>query len=201
MLVWNHISNDEKSGARITVMRRVLFWLTCALLATALAACETVQEATVRDAAVVAPVAPAGPDPVQEPTDVKYYPSDEPVRMGLEHFNRGNFGLSQRYFKDGVEKAPRDVTAWVGLAASYDRLRRFDLADQAYAAAMRLGGETVQILNDQGYSYMLRGNLTAARRKFEKAYSLDPTNPVIANNLELLNGSRRIIERSTNNQP
>jgi Tfp pilus assembly protein PilF len=201
MLVWNHISNDEKSGARITVMRRVLFWLTCALLATALAACETVQEATVRDAAVVAPVAPAGPDPVQEPTDVKYYPSDEPVRMGLEHFNRGNFGLSQRYFKDGVEKAPRDVTAWVGLAASYDRLRRFDLADQAYAAAMRLGGETVQILNDQGYSYMLRGNLTAARRKFEKAYSLDPTNPVIANNLELLNGSRRFIERSPNNQP
>jgi Tfp pilus assembly protein PilF len=201
MLVWNHISNDQKSGARITVMRRVLFWLTCALLATALAACETVQEATVRDAAVVAPVAPAGPDPVQEPTDVKYYPSDEPVRMGLEQFNRGSYGLAQRYFKDAVEKAPRDVTAWVGLAASYDRLRRFDLADQAYAAAIRLGGESVQILNDQGYSYMLRGNLTAARRKFEKAYSLDPTNPVIANNLELLNGSRRFIERSPNNQP
>ena len=110
-------------------MRRLLFWLACAFLAPALAGCETMQEPTVRDAAVVAPVAPAGPDPVQEPTDVKYYPSDEPVRMGLEQFNRGNFGLSQRYFKDGVEKAPRDVTAWVGLAASYDRLRRFDLAD------------------------------------------------------------------------
>jgi Flp pilus assembly protein TadD len=121
--------------------------------------------------------------------------------MGLEQFNRGNYGISQRYFKDAVEKAPRDVTAWVGLAASYDRLRRFDLADQAYAAAIRLGGESVQILNDQGYSYMLRGNLTAARRKFEKAYSLDPTNPVIANNLELLNGSRRFIERAPNNQP
>src|SRR6266404_4139222 len=144
-------------------MRRFLFWLACALLATALAACETVQEATVRDAAVVAPVAPAGPDPVQEPTDVKYYPSDEPVRMGLEQFNRGNYGLSQRYFKDAVEKAPKDVTAWIGLAASYDRLRRFDLADQAY--------------------------------------SHDPTNPVIVNNLELLNGSRRFIERPPNNQP
>nr|WP_283811081.1 tetratricopeptide repeat protein [Bradyrhizobium genosp. SA-3] len=56
-------------------------------------------------------------------------------------------------------------------------------------------------MNDQGYSYMLRGNLNAARRKFEKAYSLDPTNPVIANNLELLNGSRRFIERPPNNQP
>src|SRR5438105_195811 len=165
MLVW-----ESYFDRGIMVMGRFLFWLASALLATTLAACETTQEPTVRDAAVVAPVAPAGPDPVQEPTDVKYYPSDEPVRMGLEHFNRGNFGLSQRYFKDGVEKAPRDVTAWVGLAASYDRLRRFDLADQAYAAAIRLGGETVQIMNDQGYSFMLRGDLTAARRKFEKAY-------------------------------
>jgi Tfp pilus assembly protein PilF len=200
MLVWGTYF-ERLSRAGILLMRRLLFWLASALLATALAACETVQEATVRDAAVVAPVAPAGPDPVQEPTDVKYYPSDEPVRMGLEQFNRGNYGISQRYFKDAVEKAPRDVTAWVGLAASYDRLRRFDLADQAYAAAIRLGGESVQILNDQGYSYMLRGNLTAARRKFERAYSLDPNNPVIANNLELLNGSRRFIERPPNNQP
>ena len=114
---------------------------------------------------------------------------------------RGNYGIAQRYFKDAVEKAQRDVTAWIGLAASYDRLRRFDLADQAYVQAIRLGGETVQILNDQGYSYMLRGNLSVARRKFEKAYSLDPANPVIVNNLELLNGSRRFIERPPNNQP
>jgi Flp pilus assembly protein TadD len=181
-------------------MRRLLFWLASALLATALAACETVQEPTVRDAAVVAPVAPAGADPVQEPTDVKYYPSDEPVRMGLEQFNRGNYGISQRYFKDAVEKSPKDVTAWIGLAASYDRLRRFDLADQAYAQAVHLGGETVQILNDQGYSYMLRGDLSRARRKFEKAYTLDPTNPTIANNLTLLNGSRKFIERSPESQ-
>src|SRR5436190_3070254 len=163
-------------------MRRLLFWLASALLATTLAACETTQEPTVRDAAVVAPVPPAGPDPVQEPTDVKYYPSDEPVRMGLEHFNRGNFGIAQRYFRDAVEKAPRDVTAWIGLAASYDRLRRFDLADQAYAQAIKLRGETVQILNNQGYSYMLRGDLAAARRKFVKAYERDPTNPTLANN-------------------
>jgi Flp pilus assembly protein TadD len=177
-------------------LRGLFQLLACAWLALGLAACETV-----RDAAVVAPAVPASVDPVQEPTDVKYYPSDEPVRMGLEQFNRGNYGLSQRYFKDGVEKAPKDVTAWVGLAASYDRLRRFDLADQAYAQAIRLGGETVQILNDQGYSYMLRGNLNAARRKFEKAYSLDPTNPTIANNLVLLNGSRQFIERQPENQP
>ncbi len=178
-------------------LRRLIPALACCWLATGLAACDY----TTRVAAIVAPVDPPGGDPVQEPTDVKYYPSDEPVRMGLEQYNRGNYGISQRYFKDAVEKAPKDVTAWVGLAASYDKLRRFDLADQAYAQAIRLGGETVQILNDQGYSLMLRGNLNGARRKFEKAYSLDPGNPVIANNLELLNGSRKFIERPPNNQP
>ena len=178
-------------------MRGLFLVLVCCLSATVLTGCDY----TLRQAAIVAPVDPAGGDPVQEPTDVKYYPSDEPVRMGLEHFNRGHYGIAQRYFKDAVEKAPKDLTAWMGLAASYDRLRRFELADQAYAQAARLGGETVQLLNDQGYSYMLRGNLTAARRKFEKAYSLDPGNPVIANNLELLNGSRRFIERPPNNQP
>ncbi|MGY3697445.1 Flp pilus assembly protein TadD [Bradyrhizobium sp. USDA 3240] len=178
-------------------LRRLVPALICCCLATGLGACDY----TTREAAIVAPVDPPGGDPVQEPTDVKYYPSDEPVRMGLEQYNRGNYGIAQRYFKDAVEKAPKDVTAWVGLAASYDKIRRFDLADQAYAQAIRIGGETVQILNDQGYSLMLRGNLSGARKKFERAYSLDPGNPVIANNLELLNGSRKFIERPPNNQP
>lgn len=52
-----------------------------------------------------------------------------------------------------------------------------------------------------GYSLMLRGDLSGARKKFTKALSLDPGNPIIANNLELLNGSRRFIERPPNNQP
>jgi Flp pilus assembly protein TadD len=132
---------------------------------------------------------------VQDPTEVKYYPSDEPLRMGEEQFGRGNFGLAQRYFRDAVEKAPKDATAWIGLAASYDRLRRFDLADQAYAQAIALTGETVQILNNEGYSYMLRGDLERARRKLLRARELDPGNPTIADNIELLNGSARFIER------
>jgi tetratricopeptide (TPR) repeat protein len=133
---------------------------------------------------------------VRDPGDIKYYPSDEPLRMGIEQFGRGNYGLSERYFRDAVEKAPKDATAWIGLAASYDRIRRFDLADRAYIQAIKLVGETVQLLNNQGYSYMLRGDLQRARQKFHKAYELNPSHPVILNNLELLNGSRRFIDRN-----
>src|SRR5262245_45045351 len=100
---------------------------------------------------------------VQDPTDVQYYRSDEPLKLAFEHFNRGSFGLAAQYFEDAVTKAPKDATAWIGLAASYDRVGRFDLADRAYGRALRLEGETTALLNNQGYSYMLRGKLVEAR--------------------------------------
>jgi Flp pilus assembly protein TadD len=158
----------------------------------ALAGCNTLSE--VASAPAVDQVAPTAT--VQNSGDIKYYPSDEPLKLGLEYFKKGSYGLAQRYFRDAVEKAPEDAEAWIGLAASYDRLRRFDLADQAYAQAIKLTGETVQILNDRGYSYLLRGDLGKARVKFMKAYQLDPTNPTVINNLQLLNASNRFVERA-----
>jgi Flp pilus assembly protein TadD len=143
-----------------------------------------------------ADVGPATTATLQDPDDVKYYRSDEPLRMGIEHFNRGHYGLAERYFRDATEKAPKDPTAWIGLAAAYDRIGRFDLADRAYVFAIRLEGETTEILNNQGYSYMLRGDLVNARRKFLKAYEREPNNPTIVNNLQLLNSSSRFIERA-----
>lgn len=128
---------------------------------------------------------------VQGPASEKYFPSDEPYHLGAEHFNRGQYGLAEQYFRTAVEKAPEDGFAWIALAASYDRLRRFDLADQAYQRAIGICGETVQILNNQGYSQMLRGNLRGAREKFLKALALEPNNPTILNNIVLLDGSHR----------
>jgi len=143
------------------------------------------------------------PNPVtgQNPGDVKYYPSDQPVKLGIQRFYDGNFGVAQRYFQDAAEKAPEDVSAWIGLAASYDRLGRFDLADRAYAAAAKLEGDTPRLLNNEGYSYMLRGDLKAAGAKFQQALRLDPSNQTTLNNIKLLNSSRNFIERAANGEP
>lgn len=157
-----------------------------------LAGCET--DRTIGTAPIISGT-PAPTLTVQDPADVKYYPSDEPLRLAEEHFNRGNFGLAAKYFEDAVTKAPEDSTAWVGLAASYDRIGRFDLADRAYKQAIKLVGETTQILNNEGYSFMLRGDLVAARRKLTAAYQREPKNPVIINNLSLLNSSFGTIAR------
>ena len=99
--------------------------------------------------------------------------------------------MLQRYFRRAVEQHARDAEAWLGLAASYDRLRRFDLADRAYAEATRLAGPTVEILNNEGYSYMLRGDYARARAKLAQARRLDPNNRFVQNNLQLLAASSR----------
>jgi Flp pilus assembly protein TadD len=163
----------------------------------ALAGCVTdgAPESPAGDAYLASPAFPEETATVRHAEDVKYYRSDEPLRLGYEYFNRGNFGIAQRYFQDAVEKAPKDAAAWTALAATYDRLARFDLADRAYASAIRLAGETTEILNNQGYSYMLRGDLPKAHKKLAQAQAREPDNPTIANNVLLLDSSYKYIRR------
>jgi Flp pilus assembly protein TadD len=65
-------------------------------------------------------------------------------------------------------------------------LRRFELSDRVYASLFKIIGGTAQYYNNVGYSYMLRGNLTAALTNFRKAQTLDPDNVVVANNIQIL---------------
>lgn len=110
---------------------------------------------------------------------------------GKKFFRAGNYGMAERHFRRAVELHPRDAEAWLCLAASYDRLRRFDLADRAYAQATGLVGPTVEILNNQGYSYILRGDYSRARSKLAAAQRKDPSNKFVQNNLQLLATSVR----------
>jgi len=138
---------------------------------------------------------PAEPGPSGEPVAplaapglVGDAPNDD-LQRGKRYFRANNFGLAEKSFRAAAEKHPRDAEAWVGLASAYDRLHRFDLADRAYAEAIRLIGPTPEILNDQGFSYMLRGDYTRARQKLLAALARDPGNPYVHANMELLQES------------
>ncbi len=89
------------------------------------------------------------------------------------------------------ELHPRDLESWIGLAACYDRQRRFDLADRAYDQATKISGPTAEILNNRGYSYMLRGDQRRARETLLEAQARDPGNAYVKNNLELLEANLR----------
>jgi len=129
---------------------------------------------------------PAQPVPPAMPST----PNDD-LSLGRMNFKQGNYGLAERYFRRAVESGPREADAWLGLAASYDRLHRYDLADRAYHQLYGLVGRTPEILNNQGYSMMLRGDYAHARTILLEARAKDPNNPYIANNINLLEESVR----------
>ncbi len=117
-------------------------------------------------------------------------PGDDLV-LGKRHYRAKNYGLAEQHFRRAVEKAPRDGEAWLGLAASYDRLKRYELADRAYSQALAIFGPRPEVINNIGYSYLLRGDLRRARQKFAEAQSRDPGNPTIANNIALVDEAVR----------
>jgi Flp pilus assembly protein TadD len=118
----------------------------------------------------------------------KRSPNDD-LDLGKKHFRSGDFTAAERHFRRAVELDPRDIEARLGLAACHDRLRRFELADQDYDRAIKIAGPTAEILNNWGYSHMLRGDYRRAREVLLKARAQDPSNPYVKNNLELLEAS------------
>jgi Flp pilus assembly protein TadD len=140
-----------------------------------LAGCETVQ----MNDATTGSIAPGAEVLGEDPND--------DLSLGKKHYKEQNYGLAEKHFRKAVEAQPRAVEAWIGLAASYDRLRRFDLADRAYSQATAIAGPTPEILNNEGFSFMLRGDYKTARKKLAAAQAKDPNNQFVQNNINLLN--------------
>jgi Flp pilus assembly protein TadD len=181
MLRKRRTSRGEKD-----MKRPLFFWPATALAAAVLlSACQGTEFTSFGDTS----------EGLKSVADVEYYSSDQALAAGKNQFKEKNYGNAAAAFKKAVELEPRDGEAWLGLAASYDRLRRFDLADRAYARAHKYLGNIYQYYNNVGYSHLLRGDLLTARRNFLKAYELAPNNQVVADNLELLGSSTKTIRR------
>lgn len=113
--------------------------------------------------------------------------SEKPLAKAKLHFKNEDYGLSEKYFRQAVEEDPNLTVAWLGLAASYDRLRRFDLAMRAYKVVIKQVGRTAAVHNNLGYHYYLQGDIAKARKHYNAALAKDPGNPYVLNNLETLN--------------
>ncbi|TPM43785.1 tetratricopeptide repeat protein [Mesorhizobium sp. B2-2-3] len=113
--------------------------------------------------------------------------STSDLAEGKAQFRDANYGLAEQHFRKAVELKADNPEAWMGLAASYDELGRFDFADRAYDQLLKVAGRKPQIVNNMGYSQLLRGNRKKARALLleAKAGMADPT--VVDANLALLN--------------
>ena len=78
--------------------------LLAGLLAIGLAGCETDGKSWLGWPSTPEFTAPT--PTVQDPGDIKYFPSDEPLKLALEHFDRGNYGIAERYFPRCRRKGP-----------------------------------------------------------------------------------------------
>lgn len=106
---------------------------------------------------------------------------------GKENFAAGRLGLAIVDFERALKEHGPSVDRLNALAATYDRLSRFDLADRAYRQALVLDPNSSQTLNNLGYSYMLRGRVDLAAAYLAKAQSLAKGNQTIGGNLALAN--------------
>jgi Flp pilus assembly protein TadD len=122
--------------------------------------------------------------PLLPPSDER--PSDEPLYLAKLHFRHGDYGLAEEYYRRAVEANRDSLDAWLGLAATYDRLNRFDLAENAYRTLIAKIGYTPVVLNNLGYHYLLEGRIEEARKYLMQARQKDPNNPEVLSNLALL---------------
>lgn len=120
------------------------------------------------------------------PEAVPPVPLGAEVEVAKQHFRAGSFGYAARYYEQAVATDQSSAEAWLGLAAAYDRLRRFDLADRAYREAASRAGATAAYHNNVGFSYLLRGDPAKARQSFLRALDIAPGSVTVRNNLELL---------------
>jgi Flp pilus assembly protein TadD len=121
-----------------------------------------------------------------EPPIFGSLPSERALDKGKRYYRDGDYGLAEQSFRLAIEEDRNNAEAWLGLAASYDRLRRFDQADRAYKVLFKMVGQTPTVLNNRGYHYILRGDYASARQTLAAAQAADPGNPFIRNNVALL---------------
>lgn len=107
-------------------------------------------------------------------------------QAGKLHFGEGRFGLALKSFHAAKRQDPTSVPTLNALAASYDSIQRFDLAQVYYDKALAIEPRSAQTLNNIGYSMLLRGDRTEALAYFDKAKTIDPLNMVVAANLARL---------------
>ncbi|NNE82529.1 MAG: tetratricopeptide repeat protein, partial [Alphaproteobacteria bacterium] len=107
------------------------------------------------------------------------------LAQGREQFSQGNYGIAIDSFNAAVNLDRNSIRALNGLAASYDNLGRFDLAQRYYASAIALDPNSAVTMNNAGYSQLMQGNVEDAMRLFEVAAKLDPENSRIIANTEL----------------
>lgn len=103
---------------------------------------------------------------------------------GISALRLGRLGDASRLI-DCSTSAGATWRAWNAKGVLSDLQADWNSADAAFARAIALSPNEPTVLNNQGWSFLLRGDWAVARDLFGRAASLEPSSRRISNNLEL----------------
>ena len=106
-------------------------------------------------------------------------------RAGIASIRLGDMKGASALIHMAVSAEDASWEAWNALGILSDLSGDWDSADAAYATADELSPDRPQVLNNHGWSLILRGQWAAAVQVLEKAAQLGPKSSRTANNLEL----------------
>ncbi|HJU77895.1 MAG TPA: tetratricopeptide repeat protein [Sphingomicrobium sp.] len=106
-------------------------------------------------------------------------------RAAIAALRLGDFQAAAPLVELAVAWPNASWRAWNAKGVLADLGSDWAAADEAYERATALAPDRPEILNNQGWSQLLRGNWRRAMEDFGRAADLDPRSKRIANNLEL----------------
>jgi len=106
-------------------------------------------------------------------------------RAALANVMLGDLLKAEAFADKAIASGTVSWRAWNAKGVICDYNGDWKGADEAFAAAAKMKPDEPVILNNQGWSMILRGKWTRALNLLEQAAILDPKSPRIRNNLEL----------------
>ena len=120
--------------------------------------------------------------------DGQHLDASDPVERGRGEILTGQYGLAIDGLTEVVTRDPGNARALTLLAVAYGQLKRFDLADRYHARALEIDPSSAVVLNNWGYSYLVRGDGRRAADLLERAVATSDSRPIVAANLALARG-------------
>lgn len=118
---------------------------------------------------------------------LKAHPADSRFaeRAAIAAVRTGQVARAARHVAVAVASPRASWQAWNAAGAIADYQGRWDDADAAYAKAIALAPGRAEVLNNMGWSLLVRGRWDEALALLERAAAGDPKSQRIADNLEL----------------
>lgn len=93
----------------------------------------------------------------------------DPYATGKKQYADGLYGMALKNFRIALVREPKSIERLNAVAATYDKLGRYDLSERYYANALAVDPRSVLTLNNVGYSFLMQKDYVSARYYLEQA--------------------------------